>query len=63
MLRKIILSVVVAVIVTLACYLLGAILDSLGVQIAVTIGDWLSKYGSVLGILSGLWYFFSDKLI
>lgn len=59
MLAKLILAVVVAVIVTLACYLLGAILVALTVQIAVTIGNWLKQYGAVLGILAGLWHFFS----
>lgn len=59
-LKKLILAVVVAVVVTLACYLLGAILDALTVQIAVTIGNFLKSYGAVIGILAGLWYFFSD---
>lgn len=60
MLRKLILAVVIAVIVTLACYLLGGILDSLKIQIAITIGDFLKNYGAVLGILAGLWYFFTN---
>jgi hypothetical protein len=60
--RKLILAVVIAVVVTLGCYLLGSILITLNVAIAATIGDWLQKYGSVLGILSGLWYFFAGGL-
>lgn len=60
MLRKLILAVIVAVIVTLVCELLGGILKTLTVQIAVTIGDWLQRYGGVLGVLAGLWYFFAD---
>lgn len=59
MLSKIVLSVVVAVIVTLACVLIGGILKDLTVSFATTIGDFLVKYASVLGILSGLWYYFS----
>ena len=59
MLRKLILAVVVAVVVTLGCLLLGDILGTLKVQIAITIGNWLTNYGSVLGILAGLWYFFA----
>lgn len=59
MLRKLVLAVVVAVVVTLACFLLGEILKALTVQIAVTIGDWLTRYGGVLGVLAGLWYYFS----
>lgn len=58
MLRKLILAVVIAVIVTLACFLLGDILKSLTVQIAITIGTWLKNYSGVLGVLAGLWYFF-----
>jgi len=59
MLAKLIMAVVVAVIVTLACFLLGAILVTLKVDIAVTIGQWLKQYGGVLGVLAGLWHFFS----
>lgn len=61
MLRKLILAVVVAVVVTLGCFLLGELLKDLTVQVAVTIGSWLSRYGSVLGILAGLWFFFTDQ--
>jgi len=61
MLSKLILAVVVAIVVTLACYLLGAILIALKVEIAVTIGTFLKSYGGVLGILAGLWYFFTNN--
>lgn len=56
---KIVIAVVVAVIVTLACILLGGILDSLKVDVAITIGNFLKSYGAVLGVLAGLWYFFA----
>lgn len=59
MLSRIVLAVVVAVVVTLACILLGGILISLGVTIAVTIGTFLKDYAGVIGVLSGLWYFFA----
>lgn len=59
MLGRLVLAVVIAVIVTLACLLLGAILTGLGVAIATTIGDFLSRYSAVLGVLAGLWYFFA----
>ncbi len=58
MISKLILAVVVAVVVTLACILLGAILVTLKVDIAVTIGTFLKGYAGVLGVLAGLWYFF-----
>lgn len=57
-LRKLILAVVVAVIVTLVAVLLGGILADLTVKVAVTIGDWLKQYGPVIGVLAGLWYYF-----
>lgn len=59
--NKLILSVVVAVITTLACILLGAILVALNVNVAVTIGDFLKDYAAVLGVLAGLWYFFAGS--
>lgn len=59
MLRKLILAVVVAVVVTLACLLLGALLQNLNVAVAVTIGNFLKNYAAVLGILAGLWHFFA----
>lgn len=59
MLRKLILAVVVAVVVTLACVLLGAILTSLNVAIATTIGNFLKSYSAAIGVLAGLWYFFA----
>ena len=59
MLSRLILAVVVAVVVGLACILLGSILGSLGIPITDTIGSFLVKWGWVLGILAGLWHFFS----
>ncbi len=63
MIQKLILSVVVAVVVTLACILLGDILHALTVSVAVTVGDFLKTYGAVLGILAGLWYFFTGATL
>ena len=59
MIAKLILSVVVAVVVGLVCLLLGSILASLSVPIATTIGDFLARWAWVIGILAGLWYFFT----
>jgi len=61
MLSKLVLAVIVAVAVTLGCVLVGGILASLNVAIAVTIGDFLRGYSTVIGILCGLWYFFSGQ--
>lgn len=59
MLSRLVLAVVVGVVVTLGCVLLGAILVALKVAIAVTIGDFLRSYSGVIGVLSALWYFFT----
>lgn len=61
MIRKLILAVVVAVVVTLACMLVGVILSALNVEIAVTVGDFLTKYAAVFGVLAGLWHFFTGS--
>ena len=61
MISRLVLAVIVAVVVTLACILLGGILIDLKIDIAQTIGAFLRDYGSVLGILAGLWYFFSGQ--
>lgn len=60
MFNRLVLAVVVAVVVTLACILVGAILVALGVDIAVTIGNFLKGYAGILGVLAGLWYFFAN---
>lgn len=57
--RKLILAVVIAVAVGLGCILLGGVLDSLKADIAVQIGDDLRTWGWVIGVLAGLWYFFT----
>lgn len=59
MLSKLVIAVVIAVVVTLGCYLVGAILITLKVDIAVTIGNFLKTYGGVLGVLAGLYSFFA----
>jgi hypothetical protein len=61
MLARLILAVVVAVVVTLGCILLGDLLGALTVQVAITIGNFLKNYSTVIGILAGLWYFFANS--
>jgi hypothetical protein len=59
MIARLVLSVVVGVVVYLACILFGPLLADLKVSFAVTIGGWLVSYAAVLGLLAALWYFFS----
>jgi len=61
MIAKLVQAVVVAVFVTLICVLIGSILAALSVSIAVTIGDFLKGYSAVLGVLAGLWFYFSGS--
>lgn len=60
MLGRIVLAVVVAVVVGLVCMgLLGPLLVGMHVPPAVIVGAFLVTYGWTLGILAGLWYYFS----
>jgi len=59
MLQRIVLAVVVAIGVTIACIVVGGVLITIDVAIAVTIGRDLEKFGAAIGILAGLWYLFS----
>ncbi len=58
MISRIVLAVIVAVVVTLGCILLGGILTTLRVDVAITIGEFLENYAAVIGCLAGLWHFF-----
>lgn len=61
MIRALVLAVIVAVAVGLGLTLLGGILADLGVPIAETIGSFLESYAFVIGVLAGLWYFFTHS--
>ncbi len=62
MITRIVLAVVVAVVVGLVlAYLLGPILVSLAIPIAVVVGDFFVRWGFALGVLAGIWYFFSGS--
>lgn len=62
MLSRIVLAVVVGVVVTLACVLVGGILISLGLALPVAIGAFLKSFAMVIGILAALWYYFAGHL-
>jgi hypothetical protein len=59
MIARLVLALVVAIVTGLVCLLLGSILGSLDVPIATTIGGFLTHWGWVIGILAGLWFYFS----
>jgi hypothetical protein len=58
MIARVVVAVVVAVVVGLVCLLLGDVLASVGVPIAVIVGGFLARWAWALGVLAGLWYFF-----
>lgn len=62
MLRKLILSVVVGVVATLACILVGAILVALRVSVAETVGGFLQDWAGVIGFLAAIWYFLAGPV-
>jgi hypothetical protein len=56
---KAIIAVVVAVVVGIVLVgLLGPVIISLKVPIATTVGEFFKNWGFVIGVLSGLWYYF-----
>ncbi len=59
MIGRLVLALVVAIVVGLVCILLGSILGTLKVDIATTVGGFLKTWGWVIGVLAGLWYFFT----
>lgn len=62
MFKRIGLAIVIAIAVTIGCYFLGAVIGTLDdVKIAVTTGDFLKHYGAAIGILAGLYSFFTNK--
>lgn len=62
MIGRVILAIVIAAVVGLVLtYLLGPILIDLKIPIAKTVGQFFVEWGWVLGVLAGLWYFFSNR--
>lgn len=59
MLSLLVMAVIVACVVGLIAILAGKILSSVGIPIAATVGGFLEQYCWVIGVLAGLWYFFS----
>lgn len=59
MLSRVVLAVVVGVVVGLVCLVVGSLLADVKVSFAETIGGFLAAWCWVIGLLAGLWYFFS----
>lgn len=63
MLRRIVLAVVVGVVVFLICLLAGILLTALEVSFAVAVGDFLTQWAGVIGLLAAIWHFFSGGFL
>jgi len=57
MLNRVIRSVVIGVVVTLICILVGSLFLTLNVGLAVTVGGFLRTYAAALGVLAALYVF------
>lgn len=55
---RVIQALLVAVVVGLICILLGGVLVTLKVPIAVTVGGFMQEWGWVIGVVAGLWFYF-----
>ncbi len=63
MLNRLIVAVVIAAIVGLACLLLGTVLVALGIPIATAVGAFLERWGWVIGVLAGLYSFATGRTV
>ncbi len=59
MLSRLVIALVIAIVVGLACLLLAVILGALNVPIADSVGAFLKQWAWVIGILAGLYSFFT----
>lgn len=59
MLSKLVLSVVIGVVVTLACLFIGGLLVTFRINWVIATGQFLQVYGALLGLLSALWCYFA----
>lgn len=61
MIVRIILALIVAVAVGLACLFVGAVLGSIGAPFTDAVASFLARWGWAVGGLAGLWYFFTGQ--
>lgn len=63
MVTRVVLSIVVAIVVALVCILVGGILEAFNVNGLEQIGNFLQDYSTLIGVLAGVWFFFSKRTI
>ena len=59
MIEQIVIAILVGAIAWLVCKLLGAVLSTLAIPPIVAVGGFLSQFAYVIGVIVGLWYFFT----
>ena len=59
MLTRIILAIIVGAVVWLLCLFGGGLLATLAIPPIVFIGKFLAQWAYVIGVIAGLWYFFT----
>lgn len=60
MIGRVVLAIVVGIVVWLVCEFVGGLLVSIvGPSWVTATGDFLRGFGSLLGLLAALWYFFA----
>lgn len=62
MLERIAWSALVGVVWFLACLLIGALLEALGIPVLTTVGKFLEQWAVVIGVLAAVIYFLSGRL-
>ena len=61
MLQRVILAACVGVFTALIILLIGVILVAIKVPIATSIGDFISQWCWVFGLIAGIWFFFTGR--
>lgn len=60
MIEAIVIAVIIAIAVgALLTYLLGPIIKSIPAPIAGIVGDFFIRFGWAIGLIAGLWWFFT----
>ncbi len=60
MIVKIFQSILVAIVVFLACIFLGGLLELINIDFVEYIGEFIQKFALVFAIIAGLWFYFGN---
>lgn len=61
MLARVVLSIVVGILVFLACKLLGGLAAAVAISWVAAIGSFFVSWAALIGLLAAVWYFFSGS--